>query len=127
MNRSRDGDFGFFASYFRTSSYRTRRISTSEKAAPTWPRCPAASVLMIVRRSALERSSSLIVSGSVIYLYEERIDPVLGAKAIDERGGLAKLRGPHLRRRRRLTIRQTVVQQNKAPFQAKERIDEAGR
>src|SRR5207253_10938949 len=61
-------------------SYRTRRISTIEKAAPMWPRCAVARTSTIVRRSSRERASSGCAARSgpvreacirVSYLFDE--------------------------------------------------------
>src|SRR5262245_40180316 len=106
------------------SSYSTRRISTSEKAAPTCPRWPASSVRTIVLRSAFDRSSSGVFSGSLIS-GEKRIVDVVARDAVDERLCLGQLQRTPFRTGVNEPFGEEIVQQDDRPFEAEQRIDDS--
>src|SRR5678815_1013134 len=67
MQRSRPDQRGFAGSYFKTSSYKTRRISTRENAEPRWPRFADLTAFTIdLRICWLRLSSGVVFTGGVL-------------------------------------------------------------
>src|ERR1022692_977297 len=126
MNRSRCGQRGILESYFKKSSYKTRKISTSEKAEPTWPRPPFSNMRTIRRRSSRERASSeVVLTGGGLIMAGKAF--VFRANPVQHLAGLVQLlplKGGTVRRRRggkmppQKRPGQEFIQDDHAPLQS---------